>query len=101
MTTGARHPRGNADWPKIGVFAQRASARPNRIAVTVCQLVGVDGRRVHVRGLDAVAGTPVLDIKPVMRAFLPRGELVEPAWVAELMEGYWDGPEIENDPWVG
>ena len=50
-----------------------------------------------MRGLDAIDGTPVLDIKPVLQAFLPRGEVVEPAWVGELMEGYWDGPEVEND----
>lgn len=97
VTTGSRHPRGNTDWPRLGIFAQRASARPNRLAVTVCQLVAVDGGRIHVRGLDAVDGTPVLDIKPVMHAFQPRGEIVEPWWVAELMEGYWDGPEVDND----
>jgi tRNA (Thr-GGU) A37 N-methylase len=52
---------------------------------------------VHVQGLDAIDGTPVLDIKPVMRAFLPRGEVVEPPWVGELMTGYWDGPDIADD----
>ena len=43
VTTGARHPRENPDWPLVGIFAQRASKRPNRLAVTVCHLVGVDG----------------------------------------------------------
>ena len=97
VTTDARHPRGNPEWPRVGIFAQRGSKRPNRLAVTVCRLVGVDGRDVHVRGLDAIDGTPVLDIKPVMREFLPRGEVVEPAWVGELMAGYWDGPDIADD----
>jgi len=97
VTTGRRHPRGNPDWPLVGIFAQRASGRPNRIAVTACQLVAVEGRRVRVRGLDAVDGTPVLDVKPVMHAFQPQGEIVEPAWVAELMAGYWDGPEVDID----
>ncbi len=96
-TTGARHPRGNTDWPQVGIFAQRASKRPNRIGVTVCELLAVADRRVHVCGLDAVDGTPVLDIKPVMRAFLPRGQVIEPTWVTELMAGYWDGPEVDND----
>ena len=77
--------------------ACQRTPEPHRASPCVNSLA-VDGRRVHVRGLDAVDGTPVLDIKPVMRAFLPRGELIEPAWVAELMEGYWDGPEIDNDP---
>jgi tRNA (Thr-GGU) A37 N-methylase len=39
--------------------------------------------------LDAIDGTPVIDIKPVMREFLPRGELHQPQWVAELMAAYW------------
>jgi len=86
---GARHPRGNASWPRVGIFAQRAKDRPNRIGVGVCRLLRIDGRDLHVAGLDAVDGTPVLDIKPVMAEFLPRGELRQPAWSRELMAGYW------------
>jgi tRNA-Thr(GGU) m(6)t(6)A37 methyltransferase TsaA len=89
ITTGARHPRERQDWPLVGIFAQRGKARPNRIGVTVCELVGVDGRTVRVRGLDAIDGTPVLDIKPYMEEFAPRGEIREPAWARELMQGYW------------
>jgi len=89
VVTGARHPRSNTAWPKAGIFAQRGKDRPNRIGVTVCSLVGVDGLTLRVRGLDAIDGTPVLDIKPVMRGFLPRGEVREPAWAQELMRGYW------------
>ena len=97
VTTGTRHPRENPDWPKIGIFAQRGSKRPNRLAITICHLVSVEGRRVNVRGLDAITGTPVLDIKPVMNAFLPRGQVVEPAWVGELMRGYWTGQDVADD----
>ena len=97
VVTGARHPRGNPDWPRVGIFAQRGSKRPNRLAVTTCELLAVDGCRIRVRGLDAIDGTPVLDVKPVMRAFLPRREVIEPDWVAELMAGYWDGPDVAND----
>jgi tRNA-Thr(GGU) m(6)t(6)A37 methyltransferase TsaA len=86
---GARHPRGRTDWPKVGIFAQRAKARPNRIGVTTCELLAVDGRRARVRGLDAIDGTPVLDLKPHMLEFAPRGEVHEPAWATELMENYW------------
>jgi tRNA (adenine37-N6)-methyltransferase len=89
INTGARHPRGNKDWPLVGIFAQRGKDRPNRIGVTVCHLLSVDGLTLTVRGLDAIDGTPVLDIKPVMRGFLPRGEIREPAWAAELMKEYW------------
>ena len=86
---GARRPRGRADWPLVGIFAQRGKGRPNRIGVTVCTLLSAEGLTLRVRGLDAIDGTPVLDIKPVMKGFLPRGEIREPVWAAALMEAYW------------
>jgi tRNA-Thr(GGU) m(6)t(6)A37 methyltransferase TsaA len=89
VTTGARHPRGRQDLPAVGIFAQRARNRPNRLGVSVCELVGIDGRHVHVRGLDAIDGTPVLDLKPVLTAMRPPGEVTEPAWVEEIMRDYW------------
>jgi tRNA (Thr-GGU) A37 N-methylase len=52
-------------------------------------VIAVDGHRIEVSGLDAIEGTPVLDIKPVMDGFAPRGEHREPKWAAELMAGYW------------
>ena len=89
VETGARHPRGNESWPRVGIFAQRAKDRPNRIGVSICRLLRIEERDVHVAGLDAVDGTPVLDLKPVMAEFAPRGELRQPAWAGELMAGYW------------
>lgn len=89
VCTGARHPRGRADWPEVGILAQRAKDRPNRLGVTVCEVRAVDPTGIDVAGLDAVDGTPVLDVKPVMAGFLPRGEVREPAWATELMAGYW------------
>ncbi len=86
---GARHPRGRADWPLVGILAQRAKDRPNRIGSTVCRLVAVGDEWLEVTGLDAIDGTPVLDVKPYLRGFAPRGETVEPAWSTELMAGYW------------
>ena len=86
---GARHPRGNRAWPRVGIFAQRAKDRPNRVGVTVVAIIGVAGRVLSVRGLDAVDGTPVIDIKPVMTEFLPRGDVRQPAWSHELMQAYW------------
>ncbi len=53
VCTGERHPRGRTDWPSVGILAQRAKDRPNRIGVTTCELVGVDGYVLDVRGLDA------------------------------------------------
>lgn len=90
VNLGARHPRGRADWPKVGIFAQRAKARPNRIGVTTCDLISVDGLELRVRGLDAIEGTPVLDVKPYMDEFGPRGEVREPDWARELMANYWE-----------
>jgi len=89
VQTAARHPRGNRDWPEVGIFAQRGKARPNRIGLSVCELVAVEGLRVAVRGLDAIDGTPVLDLKPWMQEFGPRGPVRQPAWSTELMAGYW------------
>jgi tRNA (Thr-GGU) A37 N-methylase len=89
IETGARHPRGRADWPRIGIFAQRGKNRPNRIGLTTCRIVAVDGLAVEVEGLDAIDGTPVLDIKPVMAEFLPRDAVRQPDWSHELMAGYW------------
>jgi tRNA-Thr(GGU) m(6)t(6)A37 methyltransferase TsaA len=89
VQTGARVPRNNPAWPEVGIFAQRAKMRPNRIAVTTCELVAVDGAALRVRGLDAIDGTPVLDLKPYMAEFGPRGAVRQPVWSHELMAGYW------------
>jgi tRNA-Thr(GGU) m(6)t(6)A37 methyltransferase TsaA len=89
IESSARHPRNNPAWPKVGIFAQRGKNRPNRLGVSTCRILGVDGRKVRVQGLDAVDATPILDIKPVMRGFEPRGEIREPAWAGEIMAGYW------------
>ena len=90
VQTGARRPRGNPDWPEVGMFAQRAKMRPNRLGVSTCTLVHVDGLDLHVRGLDAVDGSPVLDVKPHMREFVPAdADVRQPAWSIELMRGYY------------
>ena len=86
---GARHPRGREDWPLVGILGQRAKDRPNRIGLTTCEIRAVGPGWIDVAGLDAVDGTPVLDVKPHMGGFAPRGEVREPAWARELMAGYW------------
>jgi tRNA-Thr(GGU) m(6)t(6)A37 methyltransferase TsaA len=90
IVSGARYPRENPDWPKIGIFAQRARLRPNRLGLTVVYILRRAGRSLFVEGLDAVDGTPVLDIKPVMEEFLPRGPIRQPAWTHELLKDYWN-----------
>lgn len=84
-----RRPRGRADMPEIGIFAQRAKDRPNPIGITAVELAGVESQRLTVRGLDAVDGTPVLDLKP----YVPAYDRVEsprvPDWVDRLMRDYF------------
>ncbi len=89
IETGARHPRGNPDWPLAGIFAQRGKNRPNRLGLCTCSILNVSGRTLTVGGLDAIDATPVLDIKPVMREFLPRGSIHQPEWASALMKDYW------------
>jgi tRNA-Thr(GGU) m(6)t(6)A37 methyltransferase TsaA len=86
----SRHPRGNLNWPKVGVFAQRNKDRPNHIGSTIVRVMKQEGRRLFVEGLDAVDGTPALDIKPVMKEFLPRSSIRQPQWSHELMKEYWN-----------
>ena len=89
VVVGARRPRGREDWPLVGIFAQRGRVRPNRLGVTVCRLLSVEGLEVTVQGLDAIDRTPVLDLKPYLRGFAPRGVVTEPAWATEIMAAYW------------
>lgn len=89
IESGARHPRNNQNWPKVGIFAQRGKNRPNRLGATIVKVLKRDGHQLYVQGLDAIDGTPVLDIKPVMKEFLPREEVTQPQWATELMKNYW------------
>ena len=86
---GSEHPRGNPDWPKVGIFAQRKKRRPNSLGSTIVKLIRRDGRKIVVHGLDAIDGTPIIDIKPVMQEFLPQCEVDQPEWCSELMREYW------------
>ena len=89
IVSGARHPRNNPDWPAVGIFAQRGKNRPNRLGSTICKALRHEGTRLYVAELDAIHGTPIVDIKPVMAEFLPRSKVVQPPWSHELMQRYW------------
>lgn len=84
-----RHPRGNVQWPQVGVFANRNKDRPNRLLSSVAAIVAVRGRTIEVTGMDAIDGTPVVDLKPVYRWSGPRGEVRAPAWTDELGRSYF------------
>lgn len=85
----ARNPRGMEDLAPVGVFAQRTKFRPNPIGVTAVELLAVDDKGITVRGLDALDGTPVLDIKPYIPAFERKEDVHLPAWVDRMMDGYF------------
>jgi tRNA-Thr(GGU) m(6)t(6)A37 methyltransferase TsaA len=61
------HPRDDLTHPEQGVFTTRSSDRPNPIGLHEVEVVSIDGRRVRVRPLEALDGTPILDVKPVLR----------------------------------
>jgi tRNA-Thr(GGU) m(6)t(6)A37 methyltransferase TsaA len=85
----ARRPRGNPAWPEVGIFAQRAKGPPNRLGLSTCELLAVEDHTIHVRGLDAVDGTPAPDVKPHRQEFGPRGSIRQPAWSTELITDYF------------
>jgi tRNA (adenine37-N6)-methyltransferase len=71
-------PRGNPDFPKIGILARRKKERPNRLELWAERLISCQGRSITVKYIDAIDGTPPLDIKPLSREFQPRGSLGQP-----------------------
>jgi len=84
-----RRPQERADMPEVGIFAQRAKHRPNPIGITAVELIELRGPVLVVKGLDAIDGTPVLDIKPYVPAFDSRPTAVVPIWIEELMKKYF------------
>jgi len=90
-----RHPRNLESLPRIGTYAQRNKSRPNKLGLTTVEFVSRVGRTLFVRRLDAINGTPILDIKPVLKAFEPVGEIMEPDWPKVIMDEYWQkkGPK--------
>lgn len=84
-----RRPQGREDMPLLGIFAQRAKHRPNPIGITAVKLLEIAGNVLKVQGLDAIDGTPVLDIKPYFPAFDCRTDAVIPTWVNRLMKDYF------------
>lgn len=83
------HPRENKKYPKTGIFAQRKKDRPNLIGTTFVKLIKVKGNVLTVKGLDAVDGTPVIDIKPAIKEFLPKGDIKQPEWIKDMLKNYW------------
>ncbi len=86
---GARHPRNNPEWPRTGTFVHRNHRRPAQIAVSHPRLIRIEGTDLYVADLDAIDGTPVLDIAPWFTEFGPRGTVTQPAWPTQMLDRYW------------
>jgi tRNA (adenine37-N6)-methyltransferase len=84
-----RRPQGRQDMPEVGIFAQRARHRPNPIGVTAVKLLRREGNRLVVQGLDAINGTPVVDVKPYVPAFDTATSARVPEWIHRLMARYF------------
>jgi tRNA-Thr(GGU) m(6)t(6)A37 methyltransferase TsaA len=84
-----RRPRGRADMPEVGIFAQRAKHRPNPVGITAVKLLGIRGATLTVQGLDAIDGSPVLDIKPYVPEFDRVAGPKVPRWMKRLLKGYF------------
>ncbi len=84
-----RRPRGLESMPLVGIFAQRAKDRPNQIGITAVKLISVGDDYIDVQGLDAINGSPVLDIKPYFPQYDRVNNAIVPGWVSELMKGYF------------
>jgi len=81
---GKIHPRGRADLPLVGLFATRAPYRPNPIGVSVVKLLHRHDNVLTVQGLDAIDGTPVLDIKSYMTPVDKPEDIRMPDWVSKI-----------------
>ncbi|WP_371647955.1 MULTISPECIES: SAM-dependent methyltransferase [unclassified Streptomyces] len=85
----ARSPRGNTAWPATGTFVHRNHRRPNQLAISHPRVLRVEGRDIHVTGLDAVDGTPVLDLAPWFPQMGPQESVHVPEWVGDMLTHYW------------
>ncbi len=84
-----RHPRDRDDMPEVGIFAQRARYHPNSLGITAVKVLGVEDNVLRVKGLDAIDGTPVLDIKPYAPVYDGVLQPEVPVWFIRLMQGYF------------
>ncbi|TQF04383.1 SAM-dependent methyltransferase [Kitasatospora acidiphila] len=89
LNLGARRPRDNPDWPEVGIFGHRNMRRLNWLGVSRCRLLKVDGLDLHVEDLDAVDGTPVLEVKPWFSEMGPRGEHRQAEWTTVMLRDYF------------
>jgi tRNA (adenine37-N6)-methyltransferase len=79
------HPMGRKEFPLVGIFCTCSPARPNPVLMTVVRLCGRKKNVLEVTGLDAVDGSPVIDIKPYVKEFYPQKEVIIPEWMRRIL----------------
>lgn len=84
-----RRAQNREDMPLVGIFSQRGKDRPNQIGMTTVEIISVTDSSLEVKGLDAIDGTPVLDIKPYYPMYDLKENATIPEWVERLMEHYF------------
>ena len=86
------HPMGRKDLPRQGVFATCSPARPNPVLVSAVRLLGREGNVLRVKGLEAVDGSPIIDIKPYSPSYYGAEDPLIPEWMSRIHR------ELEEDP---
>lgn len=85
------HPMGRNDLPLVGIFATRSPARPNPVCATVVRLLERKGNILKVRGLDAVDGSPIIDVKCYLPYYEAIGEVKLSGWMEQINREFADG----------
>jgi len=90
------HPAGKKDYPLKGVFCTRSPARPNPVCVTIVELLERKSKVLLVNGLDAIDGSPVIDIKPHLPPYDAPADMKLPDWMQSLVEHFSQEREKEK-----
>lgn len=85
------HPMGRKEFPRVGIFGTCSPARPNPVLLSVVRLCGRTENVLQVTGLDAIDGSPVVDIKPYVKNFYPQEEVLIPDWMQRIQEEVGEG----------
>jgi tRNA (adenine37-N6)-methyltransferase len=85
------HPMGRKEFPQVGIFCTCSPARPNPVLLSVVRLCGRQENVLQVTGLDAIDGSPVVDIKPYVKNFFPQEEVLIPEWMQRIQEEVGEG----------
>ncbi|MFF4448225.1 SAM-dependent methyltransferase [Streptomyces sp. NPDC001502] len=93
---GVRSPRNNPAWEPTGTYVHRNHRRPNRLAQSFPRILAIKGRDIHVEDLDAVDGTPIVDLAPYFEQMGPRGSVRTPAWVSDMLDDYWTSADTQE-----